>query len=243
MKKGRILQEIKNGKIYDSFQRQTNNLKKLVSLRKKDRDQDRLDSKAENLRSFIQQLRFVYTFLVPDYDDLARILKTVDRFAYPDDLENVTRLKDFTQKIGHLLEVHLNDNFKKRLRHFSYTEIFRLDEALFTLKNEAYLSSIVMSVSAAESRLHRIVQSELPRQYKKDKMSKATLGGLLHQIDTNKKYRRIRESLSEKFPSLLTMCNHYRIFSAHPKEEMMSYQDALAIFGLVVSFLLDPKNK
>ena len=243
MKKGRILRDMRAGRIHDVFQEKVAVLKKLIVERPLLRDEDYIGGLISSLQAFLQALRFAYFFVVPDYDDLARIFKLIDRFSMPDGIKDLAELKKFERQVGHLLEVHLVDNLKKRLRNFSQTEIFRLDEALITLKEEAYLSSIVMSVSAAEGRLHLMVQHELPGQYKKDKLAKAPLGTLLNQISSNKKYKKIKERLSEKFPSLLTMCNHYRIFSAHPKQEVMNYQDALAIFGLVMSFLLASDSK
>lgn len=243
MKKGRILQSMHVGKIHEVFQERVSTLKRLLARKSSSRDSHFIDRLTSDLHGFLQALRFAYFFIVPDYDDLARTFRMIDKFSIPDDIKNLAKLKEFERLIGHLLKVHLVDTLKKRLKKFSKTEIFRLDEALITLKEEAYLSSIVMSVSSAESRLHLMVQHELPGQYKKDKLAKAPLGTLLNQISSNKKYKKIKERLSEKFPSLLTMCNHYRIFSAHPKQEVMNYQDALAIFGVVMSFLLAPDSK
>ena len=98
-----------------------------------------------------------------------------------------------------------------------------------------------MSVSAVESRLHRIVQKEKPSLYKKAGLVSSPLGSLFGTINSSKKYASVRQKLPQKYFSLINLCNSYRIFSAHPKKEIMNYQDAISIFGLSMAFLLDQK--
>lgn len=233
---------MKTGKITETLFNLTKPLKGLLN-KKKGSHGDLVDRYTRQLHGYIQMFKFAYTFIVEDYSDLAIAQKMLDRFSMPDDFKKIERLNLFEKFIGHLFSAHINEDIRKKLRRFSDVEIFRLDEALITLKNEAYLSSIVMSVSSAENRLHQMVKTQLPGIYKKDKLDRAPLGSLLDAIDTNKKYKKFKATLSEKFPSLLTMCNRYRIFSAHPKQEIMNYQDALAVFSSVMSFLVSANLK
>ena len=47
--------------------------------------------------------------------------------------------------------------------------------------------------------------------------------------------------IPQKFDQLLKLCNSFRIFSAHAKDEEMNNNDARAILSLTFSFLLDER--
>ena len=94
-----------------------------------------------------------------------------------------------------------------------------------------------MSVSAVESRLGNIIKRQKPKLYKKDSLENLTLGNIFYKLKNDRRYSSISNNLPEKFDHLISLCNKYRIFSAHPKSEIMTYQDSLSVLALVLSFL------
>jgi len=152
--------------------------------------------------------------------------------------------KDFLLVFENLLR-----NIKKtdpmiyeRLKLLSRIECIRLDEAMNCLDAECNLSSVVMSVSAVEHRLHKLILKKNKTIYKKD-FEKSTLGGIIalfkKDLYIDKKYQSLKKILPDKHKPLLEMLNTYRIFSAHPKDVVITNQVAKSILSLSFSFLID----
>ena len=59
-------------------------------------------------------------------------------------------------------------------------------------------------------------------------------------LNNNKVFANV---IPSKYESLLKLCNSYRNFSAHAKEEIMTKKDAEAILNHTFSFLLDQRCK
>ena len=238
----RILMILKKGDLSKIFQSVVKDLEKYLGGKKGKQycsEEDMIHSRVSLIMGLFTDLQFILFFIGENYGGaFVSMNKYLARVSFPNDLRDLKKLKEFSGFFGHVFKVHWDEIFKKRLQHFSDEEIRRLDEAIITLKHEAYLSSVVMSVSAVESRLHRIVQKEKPLLYKKFGLASFPLGTLFRIVDTNKKYKLVKQKLPEKYFSLIDLCNSYRIFSAHPKKELMNYQDSISIFGLSISFLL-----
>lgn len=218
-------------------------IKKLeADLKTRGKEHHLVKGQAYVIRSILADLRFVFAFIEDDWDTYSMLSSHLDRFALNRDLIDPKELQKFKKESDHYWGVHCDQRLRRKFRKFSLTEISRLDEGLSTLQVSAYFSSIVMSVSAVESRLHRLVKDHKPKQYRKDKLEYAPLGKLFGIVNSDRKYKSIREKLPQKYHSLINICNDYRIFSAHPKEEIMNYQDAVSIFGLSLSFLLTPTS-
>ena len=133
-----------------------------------------------------------------------------------------------------------DDQLTKRLKRLGNLEAFRLYEAMKCLRANCALGAIVMAVSAVEHRLHMLLQRLDSRTYRRS-FAKATLGGIIALFRTDSPYKgrafdRLRKFLPEKHRPLMEVLNIYRIFSAHPKDEIITYQTARAI--LAFSFLL-----
>lgn len=113
----------------------------------------------------------------------------------------------------------------------------RLREAFNCYVNELNYSTIIMSVSAIESRLLSLMQFKKPDA----KLEKLPLGELIREYLVNKKsYGNI---LPSKYLYLLQYCNKYRIFSVHPKKEKINRSNAKIILGMTCSFLFDKELK
>jgi hypothetical protein len=238
-----ILSVLKRGKLNEIFESHSSDLQKYVNGKKGKKyasESHLIYSRIQSIQQLLLDFRFVIFFVGGNYTSaFERLTRHIDRYSIPKDLEKPESLKDFKSFFSHVFGAHLDAEYKDKLRHFTDIEIMRLDESLITLKTGAYFSSIVMSVSAVEGRLHSIVKKDKPKLYKNFGLERAPLGALFEEIRTNKKLDSIKKKLSEKYSHLINLCNQYRIFSAHPKKELMNYQDALSVFGLSISFLLE----
>ena len=151
----------------------------------------------------------------------------------------------FREHLLHVLSV-LNTTDRQlvlRLRHLNALEAFRLDEARKCLQAGSALGAIVMAVSAVEHRLHRLLEKHDPRTYKM-RFRDATLGAIVSVFRVNSSYQgsafdRLRKRLPDKHRPLMELLNVYRIFSAHPKDEIVTHQTARIILALSFVFLMD----
>ncbi|MBI4401735.1 MAG: hypothetical protein HY581_08900 [Nitrospirae bacterium] len=99
-----------------------------------------------------------------------------------------------------------------------------------------------MAVSAVENRLIEIIRKKHDRLYRKE-FTRFTLGQLIQVFDENqykaKKYASIKKLLPVKHKPLLLLLNQYRIFSIHPKGEVVTAQIAESILHLSFTFMFD----
>jgi hypothetical protein len=113
----------------------------------------------------------------------------------------------------------------------------RLNEAFNCYVQELNYASIVLSVSAIESRLFSLMMLKQPTA----KLEKLTLGELIREYLENKiNYGNV---IPDKHLPLLQYCNTYRVFSVHPKKEKINRANATAILCMTCSFLFDEKLK
>jgi len=125
----------------------------------------------------------------------------------------------------------------KKISLLEIDEEKRLNEALNCYVQELNYSSIVMSISAIESRLFSLMILKQPST----KLEKLTLGGLIGEyLKNKKKYGNI---IPRKHLPLLKYCSNYRIFSVHPKKEKINRLNATAVLCMTCSFLFDKELK
>lgn len=126
------------------------------------------------------------------------------------------------------------------LNKLSDTEKVRLSEAIYTLNEGCYHSSIVMSAVAIESRLRMLMERTNPsklNELRGGHPERAPLGALINwYLDHKESFNNVVPSKHEKPLKLL---NSFRIFSAHPKEEELNWKNANAVLNLTFDFLLD----
>ncbi len=152
--------------------------------------------------------------------------------------------KQFQKHLGYLLPhlKRLDKEVLERIKPIALTEAVRLEESMRALNAHCYLSSVVMSVSAVEYRLHKLLERTNKKLYRAS-FKEATLGGIIKifrpEEYKDKKYKKIKEILPDKHKPLMEMLNIYRIFSAHPKEEEVSGQLAKTILSLSFLLLID----
>jgi hypothetical protein len=112
-------------------------------------------------------------------------------------------------------------------------ELLRLNEALNCYLLECNYATVVMSVSAVESRLLSLMMA----QNLKIKLENMSLGQLIGEYLNNKEeYNNI---IPRKHESLLELCNNYRCISVHPKKEKISRPITTSIISMTFAFLLD----
>lgn len=115
----------------------------------------------------------------------------------------------------------------------------RLCEALHDYLEGGYYSSVAMAVSTIEYRL--LVLMKKANSNEAAKLEEMTFGGLIKEyLDHEKdKYQNLLPSVHKP---LLQLCNTYRIFSVHPKQEEINRKVATSVLNLTLEFLLDEKT-
>ena len=116
----------------------------------------------------------------------------------------------------------------------------RMNEALHSFFESCFFSCVVNPVVALEYRLLELLKNENePFLRSKNSDLRFTLGQLIFCYLNNKS--QFSDIIPQKFDHLLKLCNSYRIFSAHAKDEEVNINDSRAIISLTFSFLLDDR--
>lgn len=122
---------------------------------------------------------------------------------------------------------------------FDDEEKERINEAIHGFFENCNYSCVAMSVSAAESRLLKLMC--LSRPDLSHQLQDYTLGQLLSEYAKNKvAYKRI---IPKKHEPLLQLCNTYRIPSVHPKKQVIKGTIAGSILNLALEFLTDHETQ
>ncbi|MBA7577594.1 hypothetical protein ES708_19447 [subsurface metagenome] len=129
---------------------------------------------------------------------------------------------------------------RNQIDKLSDYEKIRLNEATYSSKKQCFFSSVINSVVSIEHRLINLMKNEnesFLKNIKKD--LRFSFGELIDIYLGNKEV--FSHVIPSKYESLLKLCNSYRNFSAHAKEETMTKKDAEAILNHTFSFLLDQR--
>lgn len=196
------------------------------------------------------------SFYQPSLDTLKGLFEIIDVFEIP----YLDFHKKFLQNQVSLLEndeiIEKRDGFEKgidpligffsketmqiirdRLSVLKQEEIGRLDEAIHCFIQDCNYASVVMFVSAIESRLLLLMSSVCSEN--KSRLEEMPLGALIEEYLRNKeKYKNI---VPYRHETLLKHCNNMRIFSVHPKKEIIDKSVAISILHMTFQFLLDKK--
>ncbi len=158
--------------------------------------------------------------------------------------KSVTTLNTFSE-ILYKLESHIDFIDKMvtaKINCLTCSESIRLDEALVCFQNYSYYASVIMSVSAVESRIIELIKQKSKVIYNST-FSKCTMGQLIQVFEpgkfTDKKYAKIKKLMPDKHRPLMALLNQYRVFSVHPTEEKITAQIAESILHLSFAFMLD----
>lgn len=133
-------------------------------------------------------------------------------------------------------------DIKTKSKRLTCVECVRLDEALVCYENYSYYASVIMAVSAVESRIIELIRRADSQLYESN-FSESTFGQLISIFDPGKfiddKYKQIKGLIPDKHRPLLALLNQHRVFSVHPSEEVISAQIADSIMHLSFAFMLD----
>lgn len=139
----------------------------------------------------------------------------------------------------------MEPDISKKLGRFTCQECIRLDESIVCFQNYCFYASVIMAVSAVENRIHEMIKKSDQKLYLTH-FRDATLGSLIQVFDENqykdKKFKKVKKLMPDKHKPLIALLNQYRVFSAHPKEEIITAQIAEAILHLSFTFMMDPKS-
>ncbi len=116
------------------------------------------------------------------------------------------------------------------------TETERLLEAVHSLFEGCRYSAVAMAVSAIEFRLLEFMRQVNASALKE--LETKPLGFLIDECLTNAVYSKV---LPERHRPLLSLCNQFRIFSVHPKTELIGQNEAMSVINLAFSFILDSR--
>lgn len=161
--------------------------------------------------------------------------------------ETMSSFDDFQKLIDELnRKVAFNEEgIQEKLARFTCHECERLDEALVCFENYCFYGSIVMSVSAIESRIIEMIKRTDDVLYL-EYFEKATLGQLIQVFEEDKykdeKFQKIKALMPSKHKPLITLLNQYRVFSAHPKNQKITAQIAESVLHLSFNFMVDKET-
>lgn len=202
--------------------------------------------KLKTFLSFLSFYKDLYDFLdiQPNFTDglirIYHLISNPELNRTPDQFKkNFERLKKEL--------THTDHQIFHKLQLISKKECFRLFESMKSLNTDCNYAAVVMSVSATENRLHKLLRDANSKLYREE-FERTTLGGIieLFRRDTrykDRKYDKFKKILPDKHKPLIEILNTYRIFSAHPKEEKISNQTAKAIVSFSFLLLTDTSLK
>jgi len=174
-------------------------------------------------------------YMIDEMNVIIIELKSPESLVYYEEFQSKT--KRVRELIGFLEKDILN-----KLSRISCKECARLDEALVCFQNYCFYASIVMAVSAVESRIHELIRKADKKIYS-SRLEKFTLGRLIQIFDenqyTSKEFASIKKLMPNKHRPLIALLNQYRVFSAHPKEEKITAQIAESVLHLAFNFMMD----
>ena len=159
--------------------------------------------------------------------------------------ERMSSIEDWDSHINTVKDAvaFVETDIEDKLSRFTCLECQRLDEAIECHRNYCCYASVVMAVSAVEARIAEIVRRHDQILYD-SQFAKATLGQLVQIFDDNHyrdiKFAGLKKLMPAKHKPLVALLNQYRVFSAHPKEEIITMQIADAILKLSFTFMIDP---
>jgi hypothetical protein len=167
------------------------------------------------MRKFVLMCRFLdmRRYYVDELADICQQIQSPEAISTVEAFGNL--LKHFTAKVK-----FLDQDVTAKTMRLTCTESIRLDEALVCYDNYCFYASVIMAVSAVESRITELMRKSNPRLFTFT-FSKSTLGQLIQVFEpdkyTDKKYARIKRLMPDKHRPLVALLNQYRVLSADRK--------------------------
>ena len=180
----------------------------------------------------------VHPYVVSETENILNDLRVPERMKY------IEEFADLIKRLKNNIDI-IEPDVTAKLKRFTCLECQRLDEAIVSIRNYCFYSSIVMAVSSVEARIAQLIRHKNRKIFEKH-FAKATLGQLIQVFDdkhyTDPSFGALKKLISAKHKPLLELLNHYRVFSAHPMKERVTAQIAEAILKLSFTFMIDPNT-
>lgn len=194
-----------------------------------------------DLLAWIKKYVFCCKFLDVNRYSIDEMNAIMVRLKNPESLVYYDEFLSATKRFSSLISF-LEGDISNKLSRISCKECERLDEALVCFQNYCFYASIVMAVSAVESRIHELMRKTNKKLYL-SRFEKFTLGQIIQIFDdnqyTSKEFVSIKKLMPNKHKPLIALLNQYRVFSAHPKEEKITAQIAESVLHLAFNFMMD----
>lgn len=193
------------------------------------------------LLAWTEKYIFCCKFLDADRYTIDEMNVIITKIKSPESLVYYEEFQSLTNRLRELINF-LEKDISNKLSLISCKECTRLDEALVCFQNYCFYASIVMGVSAVESRIHELIRKADKKIYS-SRLEKFTLGQIIQIFDENqytaKEFTSIKKLMPSKHKPLIALLNQYRVFSAHPKEEKITAQIAESVLHLAFNFMMD----
>lgn len=164
-----------------------------------------------------------------------KLTERAHRLGQPELIKN---RKDFEENIDSIAGVFASEGYPigGMIARLHATEKERLQEAIHCLFEGCRYSTVAMAASAIEFRLLEFMKQANPDA--KEDFERRTLGSLVEECLKEPVYSK---KLPERHRPLLELCNQFRIFSVHPKTELIGQNEAISVINLAFSFILDER--
>jgi hypothetical protein len=155
--------------------------------------------------------------------------------------EVIKTRKDFEENVDFIAGIFSTEGFPiaGMISQLHAMESERMVEAIHCLFEGCRYSAIAMAASAIEFRLVDFMNQVNPGN--KEELQRKPLGSLIGEcLDDKSAYSK---RLPKRHRALLELCNQFRIFSVHPKTEVLGQNEAMSAINLAFSFILDPRMR
>ena len=148
--------------------------------------------------------------------------------------------KDFEGNIDFISNTFASEGYpiSGMISELHPTELQRLVEAIHCFFEGCHHSAVAMAASAIEFRLLDFMEKVSPST--REALQEEPLGSLIRKCLEDPVYSK---KLPDRHRPLLELCNRYRIFSVHPKTEILGQNEATSVINLAFSFILDPRMR
>jgi len=193
------------------------------------------------LMALLEKYCLMFDFLDLDSFNLKELTQLISKLK---DERNNSTYDEFKQNLEEIKSIieYYSKKINEKLKRISCQELIRLDESVNCFQNHLFYASVVMSVSAVESRLHYLFKYTDKQLY--NEFEKATIGQLLKVFQSKDiKYSNLKKLLPKEHKPLVELLNFLRVHSAHPKDKKITHKIAQSALNLSFNFLLDKDVK
>ena len=196
------------------------------------------------LLSYIDKYALLSRYLDAHPFSVSEIQLIAQDLRVPERMKLSADFRTLLKRLG-VVVAFVEPDISQKLERFTCLECQRLDEAVICFQNYCFYSCVVMAVSAVEARVGEFIRRKRKSLFDKH-FQTATFGQLIQVFDdrhyNDTKFESLKRLMPDKHKPLVQLLNHCRVFSAHPKSEVVTSQAAEAILKLAFTFMIDPET-